>query len=175
MIGIKTPPIGREVRKFLDKFGDKAVDEIVNVMKKAGQEEVRNTRSRLLTRSTTSDGIYDKVASEVTFDIVAGGPKQIPVLRFGAGDDFQGVMSSNKEVNLAAILMEGKKRGKPQSKIATVPWKKLGGDIFLPKNYESPAKDPEPAFLDKAEENLEKKIEEKVPEALRKAFGKVKL
>tara|TARA_R100001443_G_scaffold5194_4_gene13871 strand:- start:957 stop:1490 length:534 start_codon:yes stop_codon:yes gene_type:complete len=175
MIDFKIPPIGREVRKYMDKFGDKAVDEIVKVMKKAGQDEVRNTRNRLFSRSTTSGDIYQKVGSEVTFAINPAGPKQIPILRFGAGDDFQGVIgeTGKQNINIAGILAFGKPKGSPQSNKKFAFYKKLGAKIFLPEGYSSPAKEPEPAFLDKAEENLQKKIEEKVPEALRKAFGEV--
>ena len=172
MIDFKIPPIGREVRKYMDKFGDKAVDEIVKVMKKAGQEEVRNTRNRLFSKSTTSGDIYQKVGSEVTFAINPAGPKQIPILRFGAGDDFQGVEGS-RGANIAGILMEGKDKGRKSREKKFAFYKKLGAKIFLPKGYSSPEKKPEPAFLDRAEENLEKKIEEKVPAALRKAFGEV--
>ena len=177
MIGFKVPGITKDAREYLRKFGDEAVDKIVETLKKIGEEEVRNTQRRLATRSTASGDIFDKVADEVTFDIVGAGPKQIPVLRFGAGDDFAGITGSRGE-NIAGILAFGKKAGKPlkQRKLAT-PAKKSGTGfkIILQKGYVSPAREAEEAFLPKAEKNIEEKIERRVPEALRRAFDEVKI
>tara|TARA_R100001086_G_scaffold70336_1_gene33563 strand:+ start:194 stop:727 length:534 start_codon:yes stop_codon:yes gene_type:complete len=177
MIHIKTPGITKEAKRYLQKFGKEAVDEIIKTLKKIGEEEVRNTQSRLATRSTASGDIFDKVADEVTFDIVGAGPTQIPVLRFGAGDNFTGIIGSRGE-NIAGILAFGKKAGKPlkQRKLAT-PAKKSGTGfkLILQKGYVSPAREAEEAFLPKAEKNIEEKIEKRVPEALRKAFDEVKV
>ena len=174
MIGFKVPGIAKEAKDYIRKFGNEAVDEIVNTLKKIGQEEVRNTQNRLFGRSTTAGDIFSEVADEVTFDIVGGGPKQIPVLRFGAGDNFEGVMGS-RGGNIAGILAFGKKKGSPSSQKKFADYKKTASKIFLPEGYESPARDAEPMFLDRAEENIERKIQERVPEALRKAFDEVKV
>ena len=180
MIDFKIPPIGREVRKYMDKFGDKAVDEIVKVMKKAGQEEVRNTRNRLQGRSTATGDIYDKVAEEGIFDIQGGsvsgsGKEDLPIIRFGAGERFAGIKGSRGE-NIAGILAYGKDKATkeiPEPYSVFRMWKKLGRHIRLNPGYVSPEKKREEAFLPKAKDNIVRKLEDKIPEALRRAFGEV--
>lgn len=171
--------IRSDVIKYMRIFGQEAVDEIVKVMKKAGKEEVRNTRNRLQGRSTAAEDIYDKVAAEVTFDIQGGsvsgsGKEDLPIIRFGAGRDFAGIRGGRGE-NIAGILAFGKKEGKPIKEPHAVfrTWKKLGKKIILRPGYVSPERKEEQAFLPQASENIVKKLEDKIPEALRRAFGEV--
>ena len=173
--------IRSDTMKYMRIFGQEAVDEIVKVMKKAGQEEVRNTRNRLQSRSTAAGDIYDKVAEEVIFDIqggsVSGSRKEdLPILRFGAGEGFAGIKGSRGE-NIAGILAYGKDKATkeiPEPYSVFRMWKKLGRHIRLNPGYVSPEKKREEAFLPKAKDNIVRKLEDKIPEALRRAFGEVR-
>ena len=172
IIHFNTSNIVPDAIKYMKKFGEEAKVEIFDALKKIGKNEERNTQNRLTGRSTTTGDIFDKVGNSVNSAVLPGNDG-MPFLRFGAGKDFEGVRSQNGEVNIAGILAFGKRKGKPSSEKAQGFYKKLGGKIYLPKGYESPAKEPESAFLDKAQDNIIRNIEQKVPEALRKAFGEV--
>tara|TARA_R100001082_G_C4362346_1_gene160005 strand:- start:1209 stop:1733 length:525 start_codon:yes stop_codon:yes gene_type:complete len=162
-----------EVRKYMRKFGEEALVEIFDALQKIGDNEVRNTQRRLDGRSTTSGDIFNRVSDEVR-SVVLPGQNEVPFLRFGAGANFAGVQGKRGE-NIAGILAFGKRKGSPLSQRKFAEYKKTASKIFLPEGYESPARDAEPMFLDRAEENIIRNIERKIPEALRKAFNEVKI
>ena len=162
-----------EVRKYMRKFGEKAEIEIFDALKKIGDNEVRNTQRRLDGRSTTSGDIFSRVSDEVR-SVVLPGQSGMPFLRFGAGDNFAGVRGK-RGADIAYILAFGKEKGSPLSQRKFAEYKKTASKIFLLEGYESPARDAEPMFLDRAQDNIIRNIEKKIPEALRRAFDEVKV
>ena len=182
MIGFKLPGITKDAREYLRKFGDEARQKIKEQLEKIGKAEVGNTQRRLMTRSTASGDIYHKVADSVGFDIIdSRGPNELPILRFGSGegDDFAGVEGSRSKDglgNIAYILKEGFGGATvPKTGLLVRGAKKKGGWIYMSPGFRIPSRPKEEAFLDKAEENIERNIKQKIPDALRKAFDEVKV
>lgn len=162
-----------EVRKYMRKFGEEALVEIFDALQKIGDNEVRNTQRRLDGRSTTSGDIFSRVSDEVR-SVVLPGQREVPFLRFGAGENFTGVIGE-RGANIAHILAFGKAKGRPLRQRKFADYKKTAKKIFLPEGYVSPARDGETMFLDRAQENIMRNIQKKIPEALRKAFNEVKI
>jgi len=179
MIAFEFTDVRTISKRYLQKFGKKAHEEIVKVMKKAGQREVNNTKSRLMTRSTASGDIYNKVADEVHFEIVGDSQQDLPTLRFGAGENFTGVQGSRSKDgkgNIALILAQGFGGATvPKTGLLVKGAKKVGKRIFLSPGKQLPARPPESAFLEKAMKNIPENLEREIPEALRKAFDKVEI
>jgi len=175
MIAFEFTDVRKISKRYLQKFGKKAHEEIVKVMKKAGQREVNNTKSRLMTRSTASGDIYNKVADEVHFEIVGDSQQDLPTLRFGAGENFTGVKGS-RGGNIALILAQGFGGATvPDTGLFVKGAKKVGKKIFLSPGKELPPRPAESAFLEKAMKNIPENLEREIPEALRKAFDKVEI
>ena len=170
-IAFETPRISGIARRYMEKFGDKAVREIAKALQKVGDQEAKNTSNRLFSRSTASEDIFDKVGRGVYSELLEVSDDNIS-LEFGSDTGQPG----SRGANIAAILAFGKSTGSPLSmrKFAT-PAKKsgTGHKILLPKGYVSPARPEERMFFPRAQKNIRKNLEKKVPEALRKAFGEV--
>lgn len=172
-IEITVPDLVPEVHLYFRKFGERALVEIFDALEKIGQEEVRNTRSRLDRRSSMSGSIFSRVSDEVLYTVIEG-PRGFPMLRFGAGENFGGVRGK-RGADIAHILAFGKAKGRPSRQKVFAEYKKTANKILLPKGYVSPEREPEDAFFPKAKSNIEEKIQKKIPEALRKAFNEVKI
>jgi hypothetical protein len=171
-VEFQTPDITGIAKRYLNKFGQDAVDVIVETLKKIGETEERNTSNRLFSRSTANADIFERVGEAVFSEIGEQSKKNVTLL-FGSAPG-----PGSRGANIASILARGKKQGPRQSqrKFAT-PAKKsgTGHKIFLPEGYRSPERKAEPMFFPRAQQNIMKNIEKKIPEALRKAFDEVKV
>ena len=171
-VEFQTPDLPSVAKRYLKKFGQDAMDEIVKTLRKKGKTEERNTSNRLFSRSTSSGDIFERVGESVFSEIGEQNKKNVTLL-FGSAPG-----PGSRGANIAAILALGKKAGKELKKgTETKPAKKSPSQelIWLPAGYVSPERKADPMFFPRAQDNIKRNIEKKVPQALRKAFGEVKI
>jgi len=171
------------VKRMLKDFEKEQKIEVEKILSEIGQEEAKNMRSRLqrirADGTPRVGGIGAKVASTVASRMheANGDYKQLEI------GSIKGRAIGSRGADLAVILAEGKAEGSP---IKDPPgerpsWffgnspntgKTFNFPVKAPKpGYISPAKDPEPEFIEKGMENIERKVRERVMEGIEQGWS----
>ena len=173
-----------DVEKLMKTFEKEQKREVEEILKSIGQEESRNMKSRL---NNLSGSMGAKVAATIASRMVDynGDYKELEI------GSIKGEAIGSRGANLAIILAEGKGRGSevrmpPRESgiwfFGNSPSSSYGGFVtpkslahpvsVIKKAYRSPAKEPEPKFLEQGMENIERKIQERVIEGIIEGWDK---
>jgi len=176
-----------DVEKLMKTFEKEQKREVEEILKTIGQEESRNMKARLNNLGSGYSSMGAKVAATVASRMVDynGDYKELEI------GSIKGEAIGSRGANLAIILAEGKGRGSevrmpPRESgiwfFGNSPSSSYGGFVtpkslahpvsVIKKAYRSPAKDPEPKFLEQGMENIERKIQERVIEGIIEGWDK---
>jgi len=170
-----------DMKKIMKVFEEEQNKTVNAVLKKIGREEANDTKKRLQGKGR----IGRRVARAVSSGLAKSKDGEYDVLQIGVLDED---VIGSRGADLAAILAFGKKEGKPtrpKDAPALYSINPSNASVWFFGNspnhppvfnrptspgYVSPEKRPEPAFLDQAAENIEKKIVRKIGEGLVKGW-----
>lgn len=170
-----------DMKKIMKVFEEEQNKTVNAVLKKIGREEATATKKRLQGKGR----IGRRVARAVSSGLAKSKDGEYDVLQIGVLDED---VIGSRGADLAAILAFGKKEGRPtrpKDAPALYTINPSNASVWFFGNspnhppvfnrptkpgYVSPEKRPEPAFLEQAAENIEKKIVRKIGEGLVKGW-----
>ena len=169
-----------DMKKVMKVFEEEQNKTVNAVLRKIGRDEANDTKKRLRGKGR----IGRRVARAVSSGLAKSKEGEYDVLQIGVLDED---VIGSRGADLAAILAFGKREGKPVREVPPPGLYSLNPRIKtvwffgnapshppvfnrpvnpIDPGYVSPEKKPEPAFLEQAAENIEKKIVRSIGEGL---------